>query len=415
MSLTGSMNAAVSGLKAQSAKLSSVSDNVSNSSTTGYKRSETEFSSMVTAGEGSGVSSTTTYTISEEGSYESTSSDTDLAINGDGFFVVQDESGNVFLTRAGDFTVDENGYLVNSAGYTLLGYSYENGEPASVINGFDGLEPVKVTDTSVSASASTSGELTGNLDSGATAVTGDTASANSATSEYTYKTSIIAYDNAGNSIQYDIYFTKTSDNEWEVSAYRTDEATDETSFPYSGGLLGSTTITFDSSTNELDSSSSTTLSFTDSSVDPTLSLDLDLSSLTQTGADSSIGGDVNGAAAASVSSVDIDSDGNIVATYSDGSTSNLYKIALATVPSPDNLTTVDGTAYQVNAASGTVVVGFANTGSFGSIETNTLESSNVDLADELTQMIVAQRSYTANSKVFQTASEMLDTLTELKR
>ncbi|MDQ0457003.1 flagellar hook protein FlgE [Rhizobium paknamense] len=405
----------MSGLKAQSAKLSSVSDNVSNSSTTGYKRSETEFSSMVTAGEGSGVSSTTTYTISEEGSYESTSSDTDLAINGDGFFVVQDESGNVFLTRAGDFTVDENGYLVNSAGYTLLGYSYENGEPASVINGFDGLEPVKVTDTSVSASASTSGELTGNLDSGATAVTGDTASANSATSEYTYKTSIIAYDNAGNSIQYDIYFTKTSDNEWEVSAYRTDEATDETSFPYSGGLLGSTTITFDSSTNELDSSSSTTLSFTDSSVDPTLSLDLDLSSLTQTGADSSIGGDVNGAAAASVSSVDIDSDGNIVATYSDGSTSNLYKIALATVPSPDNLTTVDGTAYQVNAASGTVVVGFANTGSFGSIETNTLESSNVDLADELTQMIVAQRSYTANSKVFQTASEMLDTLTELKR
>ncbi|MGG7516284.1 flagellar hook protein FlgE [Allorhizobium undicola] len=415
MSLTGSMNAAVSGLKAQSAKLSTTSDNVANSSTTGYKRSETSFSSMVTAGEGSGVSSTTTQTVSEEGSYESTSSDTDLAISGDGYFVVQDSSGNVFLTRAGDFTEDENGYLVNSAGYTLLGYSYENGEPASVINGFDGLEPVKVTDTSVSASATTSGTLDGNLDSSATAVTGDTASANSSTSEYSKKTSIIAYDSLGNSVQYDVYFTKTADNEWEVTAYRTDEATDETGFPYTNGSLGTTTISFDSSTGELDSSSASSLTITDSSISPALSFTLDLSDMTQTAADYSIGGDVDGAAAASVSGISIDTDGNIVATYSDGSTSNLYKIALATVPSPDNLTSVDGTAYQVNAESGTVVVGFANSGSFGSIESSTLETSNVDLADELTNMIVAQRAYTANSKVFQTASEMLDTLTELKR
>lgn len=181
-----------------------------------------------------GTTSTTTQTVSQSGDLESTSSETDLAIDGDGYFVVQDDEGDVFLTRQGDFEIDEDGYLVNSSGYTLLGYSYDNGEPASVINGFDGLEPVKIDTSEVTASATTSGEVSGNLESDKEVVSGDTPSSNSADATYTAKSSIVTYDEQGASTQYDIYFTKTDDDEWEVSIYRNDEANDDddgTSFP----------------------------------------------------------------------------------------------------------------------------------------------------------------------------------------
>ncbi|MUO81895.1 flagellar hook-basal body complex protein [Agrobacterium vitis] len=418
MSLSGSMNTAVSGLQAQASKLSTVGDNVANSDTTGYKRVSTAFSSLVVGSSGSGtynsggVQTTTVNSISEEGSYQSSTSETDLAIKGDGYFVVQDEAGSVFLTRAGDFQADENGYMVNSAGYTLLGYSYENGEPASVINGFEGLEPVKIQDSSISANATTNAVIDGNLKSGSDTVTSDLPSSNSASATWTFKSSMVAYDSLGNANQYDIYYTKTADNEWQADIFRTSEATDETNFPYTNGVLGSTTLTFDSDGAV---SSGGTFTFTDSTTSSPQTIEVDMSDMTQLNSANSSTGDVDGNGASAASSVTVNSSGNIVATYQDGSTANLYKVALATVASPDNMKSVNGTAYQVTADAGTVVVGFANTGSFGSINSKTLESSNVDLATELTNMIQSQRSYSANSKVFQTAADMLDTLISLKR
>ncbi|MGV2121938.1 flagellar hook protein FlgE [Agrobacterium vitis] len=411
MSLASAMNSSVSGLTAQSNKLTSIGDNISNTSTTGYKGTETAFSSLVNGG----TTSTTTQTVSQSGDLESTSSETDLAIDGDGYFVVQDDEGDVFLTRQGDFEIDEDGYLVNSSGYTLLGYSYDNGEPASVINGFDGLEPVKIDTSEVTASATTTGEVSGNLESDKEVVSGDTPSSNSADATYTAKSSIVTYDEQGASTQYDIYFTKTDDDEWEVSIYRNDEANDDddgTSFPYDNGELGSTTLTFDSA-GELEDGSTSTLSFTDSETG--LTIDLDFSDITQTATSTSIEGSANGSAASSSSDYTIGSDGVISTVSSDGTTTDTYKIALATVASPDNLEEVGGTAYKVDADSGTVVVGFAGTGSFGTIESSTLESSNVDLASELSDMIAAQRAYSANSKVFQTAADMLDTVINMVR
>ncbi len=421
MSLSGSMNTAVSGLQAQASKLSTVGDNVANSDTTGYKRVQTAFSSLVvgSAGSGSynsgGVQSTTIQTISQAGSYQSTTSGTDLAIQGSGYFVVQDLTGNIFLTRAGDFTADKNGHLVNSAGYTLMGYSYANGVPASVINGFEGLVPVKVKDDTLSATATTLGTLKGNLNSNTKAIaTGaKTPADNNAASVYSYKSSVVAYDTLGNANQYDIYYTKTDDNTWDVDVFRTSEATASTNFPYTNGSLGHTTLNFNPSNGKVTSGGS--LSFTDGSLNPTQTITLDMTSMTQLGADNASTGTVNGNKASSSASVAVDTNGNIVATYGDGTTSSLYKVAMATVASPDNLKSITGTAYQVTADAGTVVVGFANTGSFGKINAKTLESSNVDLASELTNMIQSQRSYSANSKVFQTASDMMDTLIGLKR
>lgn len=408
MSLASAMNSSVSGLTAQASKLTSIGDNISNSSTTGYKATSTAFSSLVNGG----TSATTTQSVSQSGDLTSTSSETDLAIDGSGYFVVQDSAGNIFLTREGDFTVQDDGTLQNASGYTLMGYSYENGEPASVINGFDGLVPVKVTTSGVTATASTSGTISGNLDSTSDAVTGDTASANTTDSTYTYKTSVAAYDSQGNATVYDVYYTKTGDNEWEVSVYNQDDATETTSFPYSNGEVGSATLTFNSD-GTLDSSSESSVSIVDSTTG--ISLTLDMSDLTQLATDSSTTGTVNGSAASSTSSYTIGTDGTISTVASDGTTTNTYKIALATVASPDNLEEVGGTAYQITAAAGTVVVGFAGTGSFGTIESSTLESSNVDLASELSDMISAQRAYSANSKVFQTAADMLDTVINMVR
>lgn len=409
MSLASAMNSSVSGLTAQATKLTSIGDNISNSSTTGYKATSTAFSSLVNGG----TSATTTQSVSQSGDLTSTTSETDLAIDGSGYFVVQDTAGNIFLTREGDFTVQSDGTLENASGYTLMGYSYDNGEPASVINGFDGLVPVKVTSSSVTAAASTSGTISGNLDSSADTVTGDTAAANTSDSTYTYKTSVSAYDSQGNSVIYDVYYTKTDDNTWDVTVYnQADASSGTTSFPYSSSAVGTSTLTFDSD-GKLESSSDSSVTISDSTTG--IDLKLDMSDLTQLATDSSTTGTLNGSAASSTSSYTIGTDGVISTVSSDGTSTSTYKIALATVASPDNLEEVGGTAYRVTASAGTVVVGFAGTGSFGTIESSTLESSNVDLASELSDMISAQRAYSANSKVFQTAADMLDTVINMVR
>ncbi|ARO31283.1 flagellar hook FlgE-like domain-containing protein [Rhizobium sp. NXC14] len=124
---------------------------------------------------------------------------------------------------------------------------------------------------------------------------------------------------------------------------------------------------------------------------------------------------VNGNGASAITGYDISDDGVVSLRYADGTFQPKYRIPLADVASPDNLTMINGNAFSANGASGVTVMGFANSGSFGSVKSGSLEASNVDLASELTEMIESQRSYTANSKVFQTGADLLDVLVNLKR
>ncbi|TAX74595.1 flagellar hook-basal body complex protein, partial [Rhizobium leguminosarum] len=172
MSIFGSMKTAVSGMNAQANRLSTVADNIANVNTTGYKSVSTSFSSLVLPSSGGnynsgGVQSSVRQSVSDQGDISYTTSGTDLAISGDGFFIVQGADGTPVLTRAGDFTKDDEGNLVNAAGFMLMGYSYDAGSPAVVVNGFDGLVPVNVNQEGLTAIASTSGVFKGNLDSGA--------------------------------------------------------------------------------------------------------------------------------------------------------------------------------------------------------------------------------------------------------
>lgn len=421
MSLFGTMKTAVSGMNAQANRLGTVGDNIANSATTGYKGASTSFSALVlpsTNGSynSGGVETNVSYSISEQGALEYTTSGSDLAIQGDGFFIVQDTAGNIFLTRDGSFTADEDGYLVNDSGYTLLGYSADGGTPTTVVNSYDGLVPVKASDASITAVATTNGSLTGNLNQAADAVAvGSYASDNSATTDVDMdsmlKTSVTTYDEYGASVTYDFYFSKTADNTWEVSVYNAADAstTGSGSFPYSSAAITTSEMAFDSTGLQTVGGSS------DLSIDVN-GISFDLSGMSQLATDSSItDGSANGSAAEAMTGIEIDSDGTVYATYAKSDPKALYQIAIATVASPDNLTVLSGNVYKPSADSGVVTIGFAGMTGFGEIVSGALETSNVDLASELTEMIEAQRSYTANSKVFQTGSDLMDVLINLVR
>lgn len=418
MSLYGMMRTGVSGMAAQANRLSTVSDNIANSNTTGYKRSKTEFASLVlpsTAGSynSGGVTTKVQTTVSAQGVLQYTDSSTDLAISGNGFFVVQDTNGQPFLTRSGSFVPDGSGNLVNAAGYKLMGYSYENGVPAVTANGYDGLEPVRIEENGLIAAPSANGYLSTNLPKSATTVTGMTAGANDATSEYSAKTSLVSYDSTGGEKLLDIYYTKTGANTWEVAVYDRAEASPGTSFPYGAGPLTTETLTFDPATGKLDGASATSI---DIDIPEGETMTLDLSATSELSADFTVfGADVDGNPPNSIDSVQIAGDGTVYAQYDDGSFRALYRVPLADVPSPDNLEQHSGNVYTESSTSGSVQLGFAGEGGMGDMVAGALENSNVDIAQELTDMIQAQRSYTANSKSFQTGSELMDLLVNLKR
>jgi len=284
MSLYGMMRTGVSGMNAQANRLSTVADNIANSGTTGYKKAGTEFSSLVIPSvtgnyNSGGVTTNIRYSTSQQGDLKYTSSSTDLAINGEGFFVVQDPSGKPFLTRAGSFVPDGSGRLVNAAGFYLMGYNSENGTPSAVTNGFGGLEPVLVSQTELTAVPSANGVFTANVPSNAAVVAAaDLPSANAATATPTAKSSLIVYDNLGKEVLLDVYFTKTAADTWEVAVYDQANAAPTTSFPYSAGPLATQTLTFDPTTGKLDSASATDITVP---VPNGSSFDLNLAKMTQ--------------------------------------------------------------------------------------------------------------------------------------
>jgi flagellar hook protein FlgE len=418
MSLYGMMKTGVSGMQAQSNRLGTVADNIANSNTTGYKRATVQFSSLVIPNEpgtysSGGVKTTVRNAISQQGVLQFTTSSSDLAISGQGFFVVQDSSGPPFLLRAGSFVPDGAGRLVNAAGFFLTGYNYANGTPSAVANGFNGLEVVSIADFGISASPSTEGTMHGNLPSGEPAIpAADLPSTNSATATPTKKSSFVVRDNLGNELLMDVYFTKTANNQWEVAIYDQSDAAPNTSFPYTAPAVAVETLDFDPLNGRLLATSADSISFNVPGGQP---VTMSLASFSQLATGFSATTSVDGNAPSEIEEIQISADGIVSAQYGNGSVKALYRIPLANVQSPDQLSVLPGNVYAQSADSGEVRIGFPGEASFGSVVSGALEGSNVDIANELTDMIEAQRNYTANSKVFQTGSDLLDILVNLKR
>lgn len=403
MSLTGVLRTGVSGMNAQTNRISTVAENIQNASTTGYKRTSTEFSSLLLESSGTGnynsgaVDTVVRRAVNEQGSVAFTTSDTDLAIQGAGFFVVKDGSDGQYLTRAGNFVKDgATGTLVNSGGFTLMGYGLDaQGQPDIA----KGLVPIKADTATTQARPTTQATVSGNLPFDATAITvppGTTAGT------FTKKVSMQTYDNLGNAVTVDVYATKTPNNVWNIALYE----------PATGGgnptSLGSADVTFSADGQVLNQSTQTITA-------PWGQITLDGSKLTQLAGDFDMKATANGTPPTAGTGVAFGEDGTVFTLYADGSRAASYKVPLATVRSPDQLLPKAGNVFEANGESGAVEYGYAQLGGLGTLKSKALEQSNADVATELTTMIESQSAYTANSKVFMTGTEMLETLMNLKR
>jgi flagellar hook protein FlgE len=292
--------------------------------------------------------------------------------------------------------------------------------PTIPSNGTSGLSAVQIETLALQAVPSTEGTFNLNLPSTAAVVpAGSLPSDNVVGSTYTAKSSLVVIDNLGGQVTLDIYATKTGTgpDTWEIAVFDQADADPATVFPYTGASatpLANVTLTFDAFGNldtALPSPTSMTLTVPNGA-----SLTLDMAETTQlTTTFQVLEPKVNGSAPSAVDRVEIDDTGTLFAVYENGQREKKFLIPLATVPSPDNLIPRAGNVFDLSSDSGDLLVGAAGTAGLGNIVPKALEKSTVDIASELTDMIESQHSFTANSKVFQTAADLMEVLVNLRR
>ncbi|MDK6380082.1 flagellar hook protein FlgE [Citrobacter freundii] len=397
---------AATGLNAVNEQLDGISNNIANSGTVGYKSMTTQFSAMYAGTQAMGVSvAGSAQSISTGGSMVSTGNALDLAINDDGFFVMCDSAGNISYTRAGSFVTDKNGYIVNASGDYLQGYPVDDSGTLQTGTVTD----IQIKTGNIPAQATDSMTFTANFDASDDIIsrTGDSTADpavpavpfdpnNSDTYTDSYTTTV--YDSLGNEHSVSQYFTKTADNTWEVQYTFDGEA-------QSG--VPPTTLTFDPSTGKLTSPTTPqTITFTTDEAAP-ISMTVDYSDCTQYGSDFSVTtNSATGYASATQNGVQVDDDGKVYATYSNGERMLQGQVVLATFPDENGLEAVSGTAWVQTGESGTPLIGVPGSGSCGTLSSGMLESSNVDITNELVNLMTAQRNYQANTKVISTSTQL---------
>lgn len=418
MSLMGALNSAISSLYAQSQALSNISDNLANSETTAYKTTSTSFSSLV-AGSGSsssgGVTATSTSNVTEQGLLVSSSSNTDLAIEGDGFFVVSNnvENGASYYTRNGEFEVNSDGYLTNN-GYYLMGW--ETDSDGNVIGGTSENSLTAIDIDSVQSSVDATSEVKMQANLPADAEIGDT-----------FETTFEVYDSLGTSATVTVDWEKTAENTWEMSF--SDPTLSSTGETIGTASTTSIEISFNddgtlSSTNP-DPAEFSISGWTTGAADSTISLDLgtsgDTDGLSQYASDSddpnievqSITQD--GLAYGSLTSVEISDDGSVSAFFDNGEERVIYKIPIATFGNANGLTEKSDGVYARSSASGNSTLHQAGEGGAGTINGGWLEASTTDTSEEFSKMLTAQQAYSASSQIMSTANDMFTTLLDAVR
>ncbi|WP_407965121.1 flagellar hook protein FlgE [Bartonella sp. C271] len=402
MGIYGMMRTGVSGMNAQGTRLSGVADNVANVGTVGYKRTNVQFSNYVTpsgqyAYVPGGVKSHIGHDISISGPAHATGRSGDVMIHGSGFFRVADENGKEFLTRAGSFTRDKDGYLRNTAGYYLLN---EDGERIQIKGGpTDLFGPEATTKIDFKANFNASAKVVepedGEIDP-------------DDPKSYSQKKSMTTYDSQGKKVQVDFYMRKTAENKWVVDAYS------------NGEKVGSTEFNFDKEGNLIEPTEEFRLTLPDSEGE-TFEVDVNFggvgadSLVTQKGNLFAFEAEADGMESGAFDGFTFGKNGEIEVMYSNQKTRIIGYVGMTTVASPESLTFLGGSVFETNSQTGAQMMGRPGDGVFGTLSSGYLEDSNVDMGDELTDMIEAQRNYTANSKVFQTGSELMDVIVNLKR
>ena len=435
----------VTGMQTHQVKLDVIGNNVANVNTVGFKSSNVTFSETISqtisgasspssSGLGGtnpqqvgiGVNVANINTVNTVGSLQLTGSSTDLAIDGDGYFVVKSgDSDQYFFTRAGNFGVDVNGNLVTSDGYYVCGFldgEYDDDGNLEFDTTADP-EPINIFETTdgssvnMSPDATSSIELSGSLDS-SLAAQGDAANdIGTVPDEADFTTSIYAYDSLGELHDIDIEFTKCYVDE-------TDEDNPFTTYyyevPNTDGTSSSGYLKFDGSgeivTDDSDYPASIDILLSSDGGTEDTTFELDFTNLTMYGEDSSVYMSyMDGYAAGEFSEFSIGSDGVITASYSNGQSQSIALISLAMFSNPAGLESLGSNLYAETSNSGTFTSAYApGTNGTGSLVAGYLEMSNVDLSKEMTDLITTQRGYQACSRIITTADEMLQELLNLK-
>ncbi|MEO3989846.1 flagellar hook protein FlgE [Pseudocitrobacter cyperus] len=391
-----SFNIATTGLNAVTEQLNAISNNIANSGTVGFKSGRAEFSSLYAESQPLGVGvSGVTQSITKGGSIASTGNALDLAINGNGFFVVRDSAGTTAYSRAGYFGTDSSGNLINNLGMYLQGYPVDaNGQlqVGTVGN-------LTISSGSIPAKATDSLDFTANLDANAEVPVNGTFDPKDNTSyNNSYTTQV--YDSLGREHTLNQYFVKTDDNTWEVHYYMDDaeipNSTQEMTFSDQGVLTKPTNLT----TLNIDVPGAAGLA-----------IDLSYNGTTQYGSDFSVSKNQgSGYASGERTGQAIDADGSVYATFSNGERMLQGQLVLADFANANGLQSQDGTTWTQTASSGAPLTGAPGTGLLGSITAGALEQSNVDLTSELVGLMTAQRNYQANTKVISTNDSMMNAL-----
>ena len=409
-----SFQQALSGLNAASKNLDVIGNNVANTSTVGFKAGQAQFSdvyaSALTGGGGSQVGiGTKLATIAQQftqGNVTATNNPLDVAINGNGFFQV-DNNGSLAYTRNGQFQIDRDEYLVNSEGYRVQGYP--------VVGGLPGGSPgdIQLATTILAPSATTSAAISLNLNSRASSLASSAFNYADATT-YTSSTSISLYDSLGNAHIYSMYFLKTGSNAWNSYATLTTSAgstvnlstggpLSSMTFSSAGAITGGSSATQTISTAQLGTGAaalSTGIAFTGSTQ---FGSGFGVNTLTQ-----------NGFASGRLTGFSVGSDGMIKARYSNGQAVDRAQVVLGTFANPQGLQPLGNNLFGETNASNQAVIGAPGSGKLGLLQASAVEESNVDLTAELVSMITAQRSYQANAQTIKTQDQILQTLVNLR-
>lgn len=434
MSISASLNAGVMGLNVNATRLSTISDNIANSATFGYKRTQADFSSLVLkqrseAFAAGGVTVDTYKDIAAAGSLISTGNATDIAVAGRGLLPVTDQSGlddlaggrALKLLPTGSFFPDLNGNLRTNSGQFLLGWPADaSGEIGNVSrsSGAD-LEPVNIQTARFTASPTQNIELGINLPADATLA---------GAQPNRYDIPVEYYDNLGRAHTMSLQFSPTipttgASNSWQVEVF--DSAGNPTApvgafdvefsaEANTGGRIASVTagagVTYDPGTGRV------SLNLAHGPVDVFVGEPGEPGGITQFSAQfSPTEIQKDGAPIGDLQSVEVDEQGFLQAIYDTGFRRTLYQIPVSDVPNMNGLEALDAQAYAVSAASGNLYLWDAGSGPVGGIAGYALMESTTDIASELTDLIETQRSYSSNAKIVQTVDEMLQETTNLKR
>lgn len=419
-----SFQQALSGLNAAAKNLDVIGHNIANSGTAGFKSSRTEFAEAMASAAGSASGQTVGIGVDvgavsqqfKQGNINATGNNLDVAINGDGFFVLKQPDGSMAYSRAGNFQLDKQGNLVTIARDQVMGY------PVDPATGKvqTGVQPVPMSFPSgqpIAARATAKVEVDLNLDARAHDAVGDPNATPPvpATPRATYGTSLTVYDSQGIGTPMSMYFEKNGANSWDVYDGLGDASATP---PVVANKL--TTLVFDAAGKLVSGSPVTNATIqTNNPNSPTpgsiTGMNIDFSGVTQFGTKFAVSDlKQDGYTAGVMTGINIGGDGSIVASYSNGVSRAEGMLTLASFRNPQGLAATGGNKWVETSDSGLAVSGLPKTGTLGTLQAGALEDSNVDLTAELVNMMTAQRAYQSSAQAIKTQDQVFSTLVNLR-